>query len=65
MCGGFLQPPCAAGGNGGVGGSAGAGGADPTMVMQCAQKLCIDPIFDCVLQGCGFAACENLHCIIH
>jgi hypothetical protein len=52
------------GGTAGMSGNAGAGGNDPALVASCAMKLCIDPVFDCVLQGCGFAACENLHCII-
>jgi len=28
---------------------------------MCASKLCIDPVFDCPLQGC-FNGCTNLHC---
>ena len=29
---------------------------------SCSSKLCIDPVFDCPLQGC-FNGCANLHCM--
>jgi hypothetical protein len=48
----------------GTGGTMSAPDAGSTLKAECAQKLCIDPVFDCVLQGCGFAACTNLHCIV-
>lgn len=44
--------------DGGLGGSSpapGDGGA-------CTTKICIDPVFDCPLQGC-FNGCTNFHCM--
>jgi hypothetical protein len=29
---------------------------------SCTTKICIDPVFDCPLQGC-FNGCVNLHCM--
>jgi hypothetical protein len=43
----------------------GAGGADPALVAKCKMTICIDPVFDCILQGCGFASCEGFVCVIH
>lgn len=31
---------------------------------MCNQKLCVDPIFDCLLQGCGDAVCQIPFCVI-
>jgi hypothetical protein len=38
--------------------------ADDGLAAMCATKLCVDPVFDCILQGCGAAVCQNLYCII-
>jgi hypothetical protein len=35
----------------------GDGGAN-----SCTSKICIDPVFDCPLQGC-FNGCTNFHCM--
>ncbi len=57
----------------GLGGlpSFGAGGgtmsspdAGQTLKAECAQKICIDPVFDCLLEGCGAAVCTNFICVI-
>jgi hypothetical protein len=36
--------------------SSGDGGAN-----MCTTKICVDPVFDCPLQGC-FNGCTNFHC---
>lgn len=50
-------------------GGSGSGGALPTTdagahKAMCNQKLCVDPIFDCLLQGCGDAVCQIPFCVI-
>lgn len=31
---------------------------------MCNQKLCVDPVFDCALQGCADAICQIPFCVI-
>jgi hypothetical protein len=38
-----------------------SGGSDDGGVNSCATKICIDPVFDCPLQGC-FNGCANFFC---
>jgi hypothetical protein len=44
--------------DGGLGGSPPASSDDGGV---CTTKICIDPVFDCPLQGC-FNGCTNVHC---
>jgi len=55
---GFMFPPFTLPDSGGSSGSStGDGGAN-----MCTTKICIDPVFDCPLQGC-FNGCTNFHCM--
>jgi hypothetical protein len=56
---GFCLP--ATGGSGGAVSSPDAGDSHKAM---CNQKLCVDPVFDCLLQGCGDAICQIPFCVI-
>jgi len=44
--------------DGGLGGSSPASGDGGA----CTTKICIDPVFDCPLQGC-FNGCTDFHCM--
>jgi hypothetical protein len=51
--------------SGGTTASGGGTGTDPTLKAQCAQKICIDPVFDCLLEGCGITAvCTGFVCVV-
>ena len=53
--------PASTGGAGGAMSTPDGGDAHKAM---CNQKLCVDPIFDCILQGCGDAVCQIPFCVI-
>ena len=42
--------------------SGGSSSSDDGGPNACTAKLCIDPVFDCPLQGC-FNGCTNFHCL--
>jgi len=46
--------------DGGLGGSPPAS-TDDGGANMCTTKICIDPVFDCPLQGC-FNGCTDFHC---
>jgi hypothetical protein len=41
---------------------AGLGSSSSNDANACSTKICIDPVFDCPLQGC-FNGCTNFHCM--
>ncbi len=46
--------------DGGLGGSTPVS-SDDGGANACTSKICVDPVFDCPLQGC-FNGCTNFHC---
>lgn len=61
---GCLLGICPAGGASGTGGAQSMPDAGSSHKAMCNQKLCIDPVFDCILQGCGDAVCQIPFCVI-
>jgi hypothetical protein len=55
---------CPTGGAGGAGGALSSPDAGASHKAMCNQKVCVDPVFDCLLQGCGDAICQIPFCVI-